>query len=129
MFFIYFYWIGFLVSIVIFQQGLSIFKGAFYEMTDASAPEPVLRSLSGSLDKLREDDPHLKSSLLHVRGLRARRAGSQLFVDLHVGVPGTLTAFELSQVEEQIVAALKAERKDVKEVHVQFEVASEKDGE
>ncbi|KAF8492330.1 cation efflux family-domain-containing protein [Russula emetica] len=119
---------GFLVSIVIFQQGLSIFKGAFYEMTDASAPEPVLRSLSSSLDKLREDS-HLKSSFLHFRGLRARRAGSQLFVNLHVGIPGSLTAFELSQLEEQIVAALKAERKDVKEVHVQFEVVSEKDGE
>jgi len=117
-----------LVSIVIFQQGLSIFKGAFYEMTDASVPEPVLRSLSSSLDKLRED-PHYKSSLLHVRGLRARRAGPQLFVNLHVGVPGTLTAFELSQLEEQIVAALKAERKDVKEVQVQFEVVSEKGGE
>jgi hypothetical protein len=54
-FYFHFSWIGFLVSIVIFQQGLSIFKGAFYEMTDASAPEPVLRSLSTSLDKLRED--------------------------------------------------------------------------
>jgi divalent metal cation (Fe/Co/Zn/Cd) transporter len=116
-----------LVSIVIFQQGLSIFKGAFYEMTDASAPEPVLRSLSGSLDKLRED-PGFKSSFIHARGLRARRAGSQLFVDLHVGVPGTLMAFELSQLEEQIVAALKAERKDVKEVQIQFEVVSEKGG-
>ena len=126
--FLYFSWIGFLVSIVIFQQGLSIFKGAFYEMTDASAPEPVLRSLSSSLDKLRED-PHLKYSFIHARGLRARRAGSQLFVDLYVGVPGSLMAFELSQVKEQIVAALKAKMKDVKEVQVQFEVVSEKDGE
>ena len=117
-----------MVSIVIFQQGLSIFKGAFYEMTDASVPEAVLRSLSSSLDKPRED-PHLKGSFRHVRDLRARRSGSQLFVDLHVGVPGTLTAFELTQLEEQIVASLKAERKDVKEVHVQFEVVSEKDGE
>jgi divalent metal cation (Fe/Co/Zn/Cd) transporter len=117
-----------LVSIVIFQQGISIFKGAFNEMTDASAPEPVLRSLSSSLDKLRED-PRFKPSFIYAHGLRARRAGSHLFVDLHVGVPGSLTAFELSQLEEQIVAALKAERKDVKEVHVQFEVVSEKDGE
>jgi len=38
-------------------------------------------------------------------------------------------AFELSQREEQIVAALKGERKDVKEVQVQFEVVSEKDRE
>ena len=33
---------------------------------------------------------------------------------------------ELNQLEEQIVAALKAERKDVKEVQVRFEVVSEK---
>jgi divalent metal cation (Fe/Co/Zn/Cd) transporter len=97
-------------------------------MTDASVSEPVLRSLASSLDKLRED-PHIQSTFLHVRGLRARRAGSQLFVDLHVGVPGTLTAFELNQLEEEIVAALKAERKDVKEVQVRFDVVSEKDGE
>jgi divalent metal cation (Fe/Co/Zn/Cd) transporter len=96
-------------------------------MTDASAPEPVLRSLSSSLDKLRED-PHLKSSFLHFRDLRARRAGSHLFVNLHVGVPGILTALELNQLEKQIVATLKAERKDVKEVQIQFDVTPERDG-
>jgi divalent metal cation (Fe/Co/Zn/Cd) transporter len=92
-------------------------------MTDASAPEPVLRSLSRSLDKLLED-PRLKASLLHVRRLRARRAGSHLFVNLSVEVPGALTAFELDQLERQIVAALKAARKDVKEVDIHFEVVS-----
>ena len=102
-----------MVSIVIFPQ-------AFYETTDASAPEPVLQSLSSSVDKLRED-PHLKPSFIHARSIRARRAGSQLLVDLHVGVPGTLTAFESGQLEEQIVAALKGERKDVKEVRVHFD--------
>ena len=77
-------------SIAIFQQGLSIFNGAFYEMIDASAPEPVLQSLSSSLDKLHEDS-HLTCSFLHVRDRRAA-AGSQLFVDFH-GVLGTLMAF------------------------------------
>ena len=58
-----------------------------------------------------------------------RRAGSPLFVGLHVGVSGTLTVFELSQVEQDIVVALKAERKDVKEVQVQFEAVSDKNRE
>ena len=93
-------------------------------MTDASAPDTVLRSLSHSLDKLLED-PHLKTSFLHVRNLRARRAGSQLFVNLTAGVPGDLTAIQLDQLETRIVAVLKAERKDVKEVHVRYEVISE----
>ena len=82
---------GLLVSVVILQQGLAIFKGAFWEMTDASAPEPIIRSLSHSLDKLLED-PHLEVSVLHMGDLRARRAGSHLFVNLSVGVPGDLSA-------------------------------------
>ncbi|KAI9509499.1 cation efflux family-domain-containing protein [Russula earlei] len=106
---------GLLVSVVIFRQGLTIFKDAFWDMTDASAQEPVLQSLSRSLDKLTEE-PRLKGALLHIRNLRARRAGSQLFVDLTVVVPGELTAFQLGGLEKQIVGALKAERKDVKEV-------------
>jgi hypothetical protein len=56
-----------------------------------SAPELVLQSLSSSLDKLRKDS-HLTSSFLHVRDLRAA-AGSQLCVNVLVGVPGSLTAF------------------------------------
>jgi divalent metal cation (Fe/Co/Zn/Cd) transporter len=118
---------GLLVSVVILQQGLAIFKGAFWEMTDASAPEPIIRSLSHSLDKLLED-PHLKTSVLHMGGLRARRAGSHLFVNLSIGVPGDLSALQLDQLEKRIVAALKADRKDVKEVHVQFEVTSGSNG-
>lgn len=121
------FWIGLLVSVVILQQGLRIFKGAFWEMTDASAPESVLRSLSRSLDKLLED-PHLKTSFLHTRNLRARRAGSHLFVNLSVGVPGDLTAVQLEQLEKRIVTALKAERKDVKEVQIQYEVTSARHG-
>jgi divalent metal cation (Fe/Co/Zn/Cd) transporter len=58
----------------------------------------------------------------------ARRAGSQLLVNLHIAVAEALTAFELNQLEEEIVAALKAGREDVKVVQVRFEVVSEKDG-
>lgn len=126
-FFVYvlMFWTGLLVSVVILQQGLQIFKGAFWEMTDASAPESVLRTLSRSLDKLLED-PHLKTSFLHTRNLRARRAGSHLFVNLSVGVPGDLTAIQMEQLERRIVTALKAERKDVEEVQIQYEVTSVK---
>jgi len=39
-----------------------------------------------------------------------------------------LSAFELSQLEEQVIAALKAEKEDVKEIQVWLEVISEKGG-
>ncbi|KAI9442353.1 CDF-like metal transporter [Lactarius indigo] len=95
-----------IVSFVIFGQGLSVLKGAFWEMTDASVSKSILQSLSRPLDRLVED-PRWSTDLLHVHDLRARRAGSQLFVDFSAGVPGN----------KEMVAALKAERKDVKEVH------------
>jgi len=115
---------GLLVSVVIFRQGLTIFNGAFRDMTDASAPKPVLRALSRSLDKLAQDPRH-KASFSQIYNLRARRAGSQLFVHLSVVVPGDLAAFQLNNLEKEIVAVLKTARKDVKEVQVQFEVISE----
>jgi len=96
-------------------------------MTDASAPKPVLRALSRSLDRLAED-PHHKASTFQIHNLRARRAGSQLFVHLSVVVPGDLTAIQLNKLEKEIVAALKTARKDVKEVQIQFEVISESNG-
>jgi divalent metal cation (Fe/Co/Zn/Cd) transporter len=117
------FWIGLIVSLVILQQGLSIFKGAFWEMTDASAPESVIRSLSHSLDKLREH-LDLGISSLHFHKLRVRRAGSHLFVHVSVGIPRDLMASQLDQLETRIVAGLKAERKDVKEVQIQFKVTS-----
>ncbi len=115
---------GLLVSFVIFGQGLSILKGAFWEMIDASASDAVLLSLSRPLNRLVED-PRFSTCLLHVHGLRARRAGSQLFVDFSAGVPGNVTALQLDRLKKEMVGALKAERKDVKEVHVRFEVVSE----
>jgi hypothetical protein len=117
-------WTGLIVSFVIFGQGLSILKGAFWEMTDASASDSVIQSLSRPLNGLLED-PCLSGSLLHVHDLRARRAGSQLFVTVSAGVPGNVAALQLERIEKDMVAALKAERKDVKEVHVHFEVVSE----
>ena len=69
------------------QQGLSKYGGAFYEMTDASAPELVLQSLSSSLDKLYED-LDLKSSFLHVRRLRALRQVHDSLDDISVKSAG-----------------------------------------
>ncbi|KAH9176581.1 mitochondrial iron ion transporter [Lactarius sanguifluus] len=108
---------GLIVSFVIFGQGLSVLKGAFWEMTDASVSNSVLQSLSRPLNRLVED-PRWSTCLLHVHDVRARRAGAQLFVDFSAGVPEYVTAFKLDQLEKEM-------RKDVKEVHVRFEVVSE----
>ena len=80
------------MSAVIIRQGAQNFVGAFNEFTDASAPPKTLRALEQALDPLTlppSSPPLPHAQLLGVDALRARRAGSQLFVDLaaRVAVP------------------------------------------
>jgi len=110
---------GLLVSAVIMRQGGSIFAGAFKEMTDASAPAPTLRAIEKALDPLLLPEGS-GTEILGVDRLRARRAGSQLFVDLSARVRPEMSAVALAVLEERVAAAVKAARKDVKEVAVRF---------
>ncbi|KAI0063593.1 cation efflux protein [Artomyces pyxidatus] len=119
---------GFLVSIVILRQGFSIFSGAFRELTDAGASPATLRTLSQALHTLTPQasttTPASSSSyILGFHELRARRAGSQLFVDFTASVPGTLSVGRLTELEHRIEDVLKTARKDVKEVRVRYKVA------
>ncbi|VDB87487.1 unnamed protein product [Peniophora sp. CBMAI 1063] len=106
---------GLVVSAVIIRQGAQIFAGAFKEITDASASAPTLRTLERSLDSLTH-----AQSILGVDSLRARRAGSHLFVDLNARVRPEVSAGTLAHLEESIAGAIKEARKDVKEVAVRF---------
>ncbi|KAI0035905.1 cation efflux family-domain-containing protein [Vararia minispora EC-137] len=114
---------GVLVSLVIMRQGLSISVGAFKELTDASAAPTTLRTLERALDPLLARAP---GPLVAVDALRARRAGSTLFVDLTARVvPGTDVA-ALQRVEDALAAALRDARKDVKDVSVRFREVEER---
>ncbi|KAI0315141.1 cation efflux family-domain-containing protein [Amylostereum chailletii] len=114
---------GVLVSIVILRQGLSIFAGAAKELTDAGASPATLRALASALDPLVAPTPD--ALVLKVHELRARRAGSQLFVDLAARVPAETDVRRLNEVEQEIVAALKGARRDVKDVTVRFRAEGE----
>ncbi|KAI0268679.1 cation efflux family-domain-containing protein [Gloeopeniophorella convolvens] len=118
---------GLLVAIVILRQGTSILGGAIGEMTDASVPHSVLHALERPLDKFAQNPPSA-CAFFQAHHLRARRAGSQLFVNLSVDVPEDLTVSQLNMLEKDIVAALIAERKDVKDVQIQFKAVSKVEG-
>lgn len=105
------------MSAVIIRQGAQIFAGAFKEITDASASAPTLRTLERSLDPLILNSPN---TILGVDSMRARRAGSKLFVDLSARVRPELSASALAVLEQSIAKAIREARKDVKEVAVKF---------
>jgi divalent metal cation (Fe/Co/Zn/Cd) transporter len=89
---------GLLVSIVILRQGLSLLAGAWGELTDAGVSPKTQQSLTQILNPLivssfpsSSSQPHLDRTLLGIRQLRARRAGSLMFVDLTADVSGRVS--------------------------------------
>ncbi|KAG6334252.1 hypothetical protein ID866_4843 [Astraeus odoratus] len=114
---------GMVVSAVILQQGYALLKGAFGELTDAGVSESTRDKLLHALDPLLSEGPNsvdVTLCLLAVRHLRAKRAGSVMFVDVAVDVPSTLTVLDMSALEEQITRRLREARAEVSEVRVKF---------
>lgn len=121
------YSVGLVVSIVILQQGLSLLRGAWGDLTDAGVSprtrasiHKVLKPLiakEGSSKALADQASHLQA----ITDLRARRAGSMLFVDLTATVPRTITVEQASALDALITRKLKEEKKEIAEVRVKFD--------
>ncbi|EIW83161.1 cation efflux protein [Coniophora puteana RWD-64-598 SS2] len=128
---------GLVVSIIIFQQGLGLFGGAFADLTDAGVSATSHRAMMSALEQLvskSADAPlpnHELASqdalLLGIRNLRAKRAGSLVFVDVTIDVPGSQTILATTSLQETITRTLKEARKEVSAVNVTFNPVKEND--
>ncbi|PFH51551.1 hypothetical protein AMATHDRAFT_142510 [Amanita thiersii Skay4041] len=114
---------GLLVSFVILRQGVDLLADAWKDLTDASVSPRTLKSLYRSLQPLLAKSSSSSSipELLDVQDLRARRAGSLMFVDLSVHVPATLTVQQTSILQEKVTATLKDAKKEIADVRIKFE--------
>ncbi|KAK7472803.1 mitochondrial metal transporter [Stygiomarasmius scandens] len=112
---------GLLVSFVILQQGIGLFVGAWGDLTDAGVSAQTRDSLQRTLEPILANRDASLPSVLSISGLRARRAGSLLYVDLVAQVPSDSTVKDLVVLENQILATMKEKRKEVTEVRVKFE--------
>ncbi|KAJ6625564.1 mitochondrial iron ion transporter [Mycena sp. CBHHK59/15] len=113
---------GLLVSIVILRQGTSLLYGAWGDLTDAGISSKARQSLKRALDPLLSTSASDVSSpsLIAIRHLRGRRAGSLIFVDLTAEVPNALSMQNATLLEEQITQTLKSAKKEIAEVRVKF---------
>jgi len=124
---------GMVVSLVILKQGVSLFAGAFGELTDAGVSQRTQRVLSRALHPLvappsPSDSSSTNSSLstlpdtplLSISKLRAQRSGANIFVDVDARVPSSLSVEDAVVVEERIRDALVEVRKEIAEVRVKF---------
>ena len=113
--------LGFLVSLLILQQGVSIMGGSFRELTDAGVSPRTHQSMTRALQPLVAASPATTGpAVLAISELRARRAGALTFVDLTAAVPRTLSVADTASLEEKITRTLKEARKEVAEVRVRF---------
>lgn len=108
---------GLIVSVVILRQGISLAAGAVGDLTDASVPIRTQRSITQTLYRIKADAP----GLLSIRELRARRAGSLIFVDVVAEVDGKLTAQNLVQLDQTLTRAVREARPEVAELRIKFE--------
>jgi len=113
---------GLVVSLVILKQGFNLLKSAWGDLTDAGISrrkqEALKRTLTplirtGVLDETR--------NLIRVDDLRARRAGSMLFVDLTAKVNANLSVVQTRELEQQITKTMQQAKREVAEVRVRFE--------
>jgi len=124
---------GLLVSFVILKQGLDLFGGAFADLTDAGISENSHRKLVEALNPLLSSPSpspspssvagnghHATTELIAIRHLRAKRAGSLIYVDLTAVVSSHMTVSSTSELEEKISQTLKEARREVSEVRVKF---------
>lgn len=116
------------MSIVILRQGFGLLAGAWGDLTDAGVSPRTQESLAKVLLPLIKNpssntngaDSLPMPPLLGIQRLRARHAGSLMFVDLIAEVPDFITISQASALEAKIENTLKTARKEITEVRVTF---------
>ncbi|CAG7854561.1 Metal tolerance protein 2 Short=OsMTP2 [Serendipita indica DSM 11827] len=109
---------GLLVAFLILLSSVRIFKGAIFELTDASVSPSTLETYRSVLA------PLVSTTLVKVDRIRAIRSGSLVFVDVHVTLRSGVSGDQVLDVIEGIQSRLCGERKEVREVRVSFELAA-----
>ncbi|EAU91204.2 mitochondrial iron ion transporter [Coprinopsis cinerea okayama7 len=118
---------GLVVSLVILRQGYELLKGAWGDLTDASVSPRTHASIEKILQPLiTKESPATvahssKPTILDISHLRARQAGSTIFVDLTAVVPGSITVDQAHALDARIQELVKEKKKEVAEVRVKFE--------
>jgi divalent metal cation (Fe/Co/Zn/Cd) transporter len=107
---------------LILKQSFGLLSGTWGDLTDAGVTLSTRKALKSDILPLHSSSASATSSphLLDVTDIRARRAGSLIYVDLSAQVADTLTVADSAIVEDTIIQTLKKARKEVAEVRVKF---------
>ena len=100
------------------MSSLRIFKGAIFELTDASVSPSTLETYRSVLA------PLVSSTLIEIDSIRAIRSGSLVFADVRVTLRSGISGEQVLDIIEGVQSKLRGERKEVREVRVSFQLAA-----
>lgn len=101
---------GLIVSLLVIKVGINIFKDCFQELIDVSIH-------TDEIDKIKQiilDQVQVK----HIDDMRARKHGTQVFIDITICVDPFIDVYEGHEIAEKVESIIKEKIKNVKDVVV-----------
>src|SRR5437764_1636243 len=107
-------WAAIFACAVIATNGIRLLRPAFYEIMD-TAPRKIVKSVCSVASSV--------PGVIEVENCRARRRRVDFYVDLHVGVNGTISVRESYEIAHRVKAAIQQSNSRVADVLVHIEPA------
>jgi len=107
-------WAAIFACAVIATNGIRLLRPAFYEIMD-TAPRKIVKEVCSVASSV--------PGVIEVEKCRARKMGLDFYVDLHVGVDGSISVHEGHEIAHQVKAAIQQSDSRVADVLVHIEPA------
>jgi len=107
-------WAAIFACAVIATNGIRLLRPAFYEIMD-TAPRKIVKSVCSVASSV--------PGVIDVEKCRARKMGLDFYVDLHVGVDGSISVHEGHEIAHQVKSAIQQSDSRVADVLVHIEPA------
>jgi cation diffusion facilitator family transporter len=108
-------WAAIFACAVIATNGIRLLRPAFYEIMDTAPGGKIVRSVRAVASSV--------PGVVEVEKCRARKMGLDFYVDLHVGVDGSISVHEGHEIAHQVKSAIQQSDSRVADVLVHIEPA------
>jgi cation diffusion facilitator family transporter len=109
-------WAALFACAVIAANGIRLLRPAFYDIMDSAPRGKIVRSIRQTARSV--------PGVIDVEKCRARKMGLDFYVDLHVGVDGSISVYEGHEIAHQVKRAIQQSDSRIADVLVHIEPAA-----
>jgi cation diffusion facilitator family transporter len=109
-------WAALFACAVIAANGIRLLRPAFYEIMDSAPRGKIVRFIRQTARSV--------PGVIDVEKCRARKMGLDFYVDLHVGVDGSISVYEGHEIAHQVKRAIQQSDSRIADVLVHIEPAA-----